>query len=81
MIALISQYYEDVMNSKVMHTYIMKNDLNQEYNIFNEFMKMLGLRTDEIMDAIVLIDGEFVENETEWKGLTQTVKKLFTKEI
>jgi hypothetical protein len=27
-IALISQYYEDVMNSRVMHTYTMKNELN-----------------------------------------------------
>jgi len=28
-IALISQYYEDVMNRKVMHTYSMKHEMNQ----------------------------------------------------
>lgn len=27
-IALISQYYEDVMNRRVMHTYTMKNEMN-----------------------------------------------------
>jgi len=36
-IALISQYYEDVMNSRVMWIYIMKQNLNQEYNIIIEF--------------------------------------------
>jgi len=28
-IALISQYYEDVMNSQVMHNYVMKQTLNR----------------------------------------------------
>jgi len=27
-IALISQYYEDVMNQQVMHTYLMRNEIN-----------------------------------------------------
>lgn len=33
-IALISQYYEDVMNRKVMHSYVMKNSLNHEHYVF-----------------------------------------------
>ena len=37
-IALISQYYEDVMNSAIMHTYVMRQELNQDYYIFHEFM-------------------------------------------
>ena len=33
-IALISQYYEDVMNSKIQHIYEMRQELNYEYNTF-----------------------------------------------
>jgi len=33
-IALISQYYEDVMNRAVMHSYVMKNSLNHEHYVF-----------------------------------------------
>ena len=36
-IALISQYYEDVMNSQVMHIFEMKQNLNQEHNIIIQF--------------------------------------------
>ena len=34
LIALISQYYEDVMNSAIMHTYAMRYELNHEYHVF-----------------------------------------------
>ena len=37
-IALISQYYEDVMNSAIMHTYVMRQDMNHEYYVMNEFL-------------------------------------------
>lgn len=32
-IALISQYYEDVMNSAEMHTYLQRHQLNHEYYV------------------------------------------------
>jgi len=64
-----------------MHTYIMKHELNHQYSIFNEFMVRAGLRKDETIDAIVLIDGEIDENELEWVGLTQTMKKVFVKHL
>ena len=41
-IALISQYYEDVMNRRVMHTYVMKMYLNHEHNIFTQFRVRMG---------------------------------------
>jgi len=41
-IALISQFYEDVMNRRVMHTYIMYHELNREYYVFNEFLVIIG---------------------------------------
>ena len=34
-IALISQYYEDVMNSAEMHTYVMRQQLNHEYYVYH----------------------------------------------
>lgn len=79
-IALISQYYEDVMNSAEMHNYVMRQELNHEYYVFNEFMVQMALHKDDNIDAFILIDGEAVENECEWKGLTQTMKKEFVKE-
>merc|ERR1712166_1367479 len=80
-IALISQYYEDVMNSKVMHTYLMRHQLNHEVYVFNQFMVTIGWRKDETIDAMIIIDGEEEESEVEWKGLTQTMKKVFIKEL
>jgi ABC-type bacteriocin/lantibiotic exporter with double-glycine peptidase domain len=41
-IALISQYYENVMNSKVMHVYEMKQSLNQAYHEIHEFRVRFG---------------------------------------
>jgi len=69
------------MNRRVMHTYKMKHDLNNEYYIFNEFLVKMGLRTDEKIDAIILIDGEKTEDALVWKGLTQTMKKVFLAEL
>jgi len=80
-IALISQYYEDVMNRRVMHTYKMKHDLNNEYYVFNEFLVKMGWKTDDKIDAIILIDGEKIEDALVWKGLTQTMKKVFVEEL
>ena len=34
-IALISQYYEDVMNSAEMHTYVMRQQLNHENYVYH----------------------------------------------
>ena len=41
-IALISQYYEDVMNQQVMHTYCMRMTLNHEYNVVHQFKVQIG---------------------------------------
>ena len=76
MIALISQYYEDVMNSKVQHTYEMKQELNHEYKTFVQFRVLVGWQTDKRIDSIILVDGEQEEEDGEWKGLTQTMKKM-----
>ena len=58
MIALISQYYEDVMNSKVMHTYAMRQELNHEYDLYCQFRVLMGLDKEKRIDSILLIDGE-----------------------
>ena len=68
------------MNSAIMHTYVMRHELNQEYQIYDQFLVSIGIRKDEKIDAIILIDGEQRE-ESEWKGLTQTMKKVFVKEL
>ena len=41
----------------------------------------IGWRKDETIDAMIIIDGEEEESEVEWKGLTQTMKKVFVKEL
>jgi len=45
-IALISQHYENVMNSKVMHEFVMKQELNKEYSLFSHFFVKMGWRQD-----------------------------------
>jgi len=69
------------MNRRVMHTYKMKHDLNNQYYVFHEFLVNMGRRTDEKIDAIILIDGEKVEDNLVWKGLTQTMRKVFVAEL
>ena len=64
-----------------MHTYIMYHELNKEYYVFNEFLVTIGWKKDDEIDAIILIDGEKVEDQLVWKGLTQTVKKAFVEEL
>ena len=44
-------------------------------------MVRIGWRKDETIDAMIIIDGEEEESEVEWKGLTQTMKKVFVKEL
>ena len=44
-------------------------------------MVKIGRWTDEKIDALILIDGEKVEDELVWKGLTQTMKKVFVEEL
>jgi len=59
----------------------MKHDLNNEYYVFNEFLVKIGFNTDEKIDAIILIDGEKTEDALVWKGLTQTMKKVYEAEL
>ena len=40
----------------------------------------MGWKSDDDIDAIFIIDGEEVENDGEWKGLTQTMNRNFIKE-
>jgi ribosomal protein L24 len=80
-IALISQYYENVMNSKVMHQYSMRQTLNQEYFVFEEFFVKIGWSKDEKIDTVILVDGEQESEEGEWQGLTQTMKKIIVEKL
>ena len=73
-IALISQYYENVMNLSNMHTYIMKQDLNSECDTFYQYLCDSGRIVDERIDTIILIDAAAHEDDGEWKGLTQVMK-------
>ena len=41
----------------------------------------MGLKSDDDIDVIFIIDGEEVENDGEWKGLTQTMNKNFKEQI
>jgi hypothetical protein len=68
------------MNSAVMHRYIMRQQLNKDYFTFQKFMVEAGLFSDNNIDAIFLFNGEEVENAGEWKGLTQTMKRVYVKE-
>ena len=41
----------------------------------------MGWKSDEDIDAIFIIDGEEVEDDGEWKGLTQTMNRNFKEQI
>jgi hypothetical protein len=69
-IALIGQFYEDVMNRRVMHTYMMKHNMNDQHYIYEEFLAKLGWKEDKTFDFIILIDGNEEEDDSIWKGLT-----------
>ena len=59
-----------------MHTFVMKHELNVEHYTYRQFMVDIGQRKDKGVDAIIIIYGNDEENEAEWKGLTQTMKKI-----
>jgi len=80
-IALISQHYEDVMNSQVKHIILMKQELNKEHDLFNQFLVNCGYRKLSKVDAFILIDGQEVDGEDEWKGLSQTMKRINAKQF
>jgi len=75
-IALISQYYENVMNLANMHTYVMKQALNSECDVFYEYFCKKG--DDPKIDAVILIDAAAHEDDGEWKGLTQVIKTFIS---
>jgi len=80
-IALISQHYEDVMNSQVMHIILMKQELNKEYDLYNRFLVDVGFRELMKVDAFIMIEGKEVGGEDEWKGLSQTMKQINGKQF
>jgi len=41
----------------------------------------MRLRINESIDGIILIVGEEEEDESEWKGLTQTMKRTFETQL
>ena len=48
----------------------------------NEFMVKIGIRTDENISALILINGDAIRMvRSEWKGLTQTMKRVFEIEL
>ena len=57
------------MNSKIQHNYVMKEELNFEYEIFKEFLRRLNF-TNQDFDCVVLIDGEEKEETNVWLGLS-----------
>ena len=70
------------MNSATMHVYLMKQDLNREYDIVFEFFAQMGLGdTKSTIDAIALVDSEEKSEDGEWKGLTQTLKVFIDKKL
>ena len=41
----------------------------------------MGFKSGGNIDAIFIIDGEYVDNDGEWKGLTQTMNRNFKQQI
>ena len=44
-------------------------------------MTQMGFGKDEEYDAIILISGEEEEDQSLWKGLTQTMKTVFVTQL
>ena len=69
------------MNSKDMHKYIMRNRMNHEYYIYHQYMVDKKWFKDDKIDAVIILDGEEVEDELEWKGLIQTMRRVILKSM
>ena len=54
----------------------MRMELNHQYNMIHEFKVQIGQATDKAFDSLILVCGVQPEEGSEWKGLTQTLKKL-----
>lgn len=71
-IALISQHYESVMDNSIQHTYVMMQELNNEFDMFFEFFSKHNLlkKKGYLIDTILLIDATSRERDEEWEGLS-----------
>ena len=67
------------MNRRVMHEYMMKHKMNDQHYIYDEFRAQMGWKDDKTFDFIILIDGHEEEDDSIWKGLTQTMKRVVVK--
>ena len=68
------------MNSKLMHTIKMYQSLNSELSTLIQFFVMMGFAEDEQIDSIILVGSQEEEDNSEWKGLTQTMRvMIYTK--
>ena len=64
------------MNLANMHTYVMKQALNSECDVFYEYFCKKD--DDPKIDAVILIDAAAHEDDGEWKGLTQVMKTFIS---
>lgn len=69
------------MNSQTQHIYVMKQELNKEYDLHRKFLVDNGFEKELRIDALIMIDGEQEEGEEEWKGLSQTMKRINGKQF
>jgi len=53
------------MNLAIMHTYVMKQELNHECDVFHHYF-----HESETIDTVILIDAQTNEDDGEWKGVT-----------
>ena len=65
------------MDSQVMHSYIMKQTLNFEYDVYRETLRKFGVLSKKF-DSVVLISGVIKGDLSQWQGLSQSIKRFIT---
>jgi len=59
----------------------MKQTLNREFDLIKRFWVQMGWVKDIVVDAYIMINGEKKDEDEEWKGLTQTLRRIIAKLI
>jgi len=67
-IALIQQVTENVMDSKLIHIYMQRQVLNEEYDLFYAFVGRLQEK-NTVLSRVILITCEESAEDHEWKGI------------
>ena len=84
-IALISQVYEDVMNSQKRHIYVQRQELNDECDRFFSYLedvKFWNKKNASFISQMVIVNCNIDDIlGEEWQGVIQTLKRFILEKV